>query len=128
MNSSQVIPNRTYLLGNGTVIKNPKITPIYFSDISSRFILDEQKARLEFCADNIEFKYSNTENGIHKFSFYEESGNLIGIMGGSGVGKSTLLNLLIGNYPLAGGKITINGYDYASGKEKLKGVIGYVPL
>ncbi len=127
MNSSQVIPNRTYLLGNGTVIKNPKITPIYFSDISSRFILDEQKARLEFCADNIEFKYSNTENGIHKFSFYEESGNLIGIMGGSGVGKSTLLNLLIGNYPLAGGKITINGYDYASGKEKLKGVIGYVP-
>ncbi|MBR4265718.1 MAG: ATP-binding cassette domain-containing protein [Bacteroidales bacterium] len=127
MNNSQILSERTYLLGTGTVIKNSKITPIYFSDISGRFILDDQKARLEFCADNIEFKYDNTENGIHKFSFYEESGNLIGIMGGSGVGKSTLLNLFIGNYPLSGGKITINGYDYSHGKEKLKGVIGYVP-
>jgi len=127
MNSSQVIPGRTYLLGNGAVIKNSKITPVYFSDISSRFILDEQKTKLEFCVDDIEFRYGNSDNGIHKFSFYEESGNLIGIMGGSGVGKSTLLNLFIGNYPLAGGKITINGYDYVGGKEKLKGVIGYVP-
>lgn len=127
LNSSQVLGSRTYLLGNGSVIKNSKITPIYFSDISGRFILDDQKARLEFCADNIEFKYGNSDNGIHKFSFYEESGNLIGIMGGSGVGKSTLLNLFIGNYPLHGGKITINGYDYAHGQEKLKGVIGYVP-
>ena len=127
MNSSQIISERTYLMGNGTVLKNSKITPIYFSDISGQFILDEQKTRIELCADNIEFRYGNSDNGIHKFSFLEESGNLIGIMGGSGVGKSTLLNLLIGNYPLAGGKITINGYDYVGGKEKLKGVIGYVP-
>ncbi|MCR4560555.1 MAG: ATP-binding cassette domain-containing protein [Bacteroidales bacterium] len=127
MNSSQVIPERTYLMGNGAVIKSAKITPVYFSDISGRFILDEQKSRLEFAVEDIEFRYGNSDNGIHKFSFYEESGNLIGIMGGSGVGKSTLLNLFIGNYPLAGGKITINGYDYVDGKEKLKGVIGYVP-
>lgn len=127
LNNSPIVPGRTYLLGNGAVIKNSKIASIYFSDISGRFILDEQKGRIEFCADNIEFKYGNTDNGIHKFSFYEESGNLIGIMGGSGVGKSTLLNLFIGNYPLAGGKISINGYDYAEQSDKLKGVIGYVP-
>ncbi len=127
LNSSAVVPGRTYMLGNGAVIKSSKITPIYFSDISGRFILDEQKSRLEFCAQNIEFYYNNSDNGIQKFSFYEESGNLVGIMGGSGVGKSTLLNLFIGNYPLAGGKITINGYDFAEQKGKLKGVIGYVP-
>lgn len=127
LNNAPTNPGKTYLLGNGSVIKNSKISPIYFSNISSRFILDEQKARIEFCADNIEFHYPNSQNGIQKFSFFEESGNLIGIMGGSGVGKSTLLNLLIGNYSLAGGKITINGYDYAEKSEKLKGVIGYVP-
>ncbi len=127
LNNAPTTPGKTYLLGNGSVIKNSKISPIYFSNISSRFILDEQKARIEFCADNIEFRYPNSNNGIHRFSFYEESGNLIGIMGGSGVGKSTLLNLLIGNYPLAGGHITINGYDYAQESDKLKGVIGYVP-
>lgn len=127
LNNAVIVPQRTYVLGNGAVIKTSKISPIYFSDISGRFIQDEQKSRLEFCADNIEFRYNNSDNGIHKFSFYEESGNLIGIMGGSGVGKSTLLNLLIGNYPLAGGRITINGYDYAQKSDELKGVIGYVP-
>ncbi len=127
INSTVVVPGRTYPLANGAVIKNPKISPIYFSDISGRFIQDDQKTKLEFCADNIEFHYNNSDNGIHKFSFFEESGHLIGIMGGSGVGKSTLLNLLIGNYPLHGGKITINGYDYAEQSGKLKGVIGYVP-
>ncbi len=127
LNNSRIVAGRTYVLGNGAFIKSSKISPIYFSDISGRFIQDDQKARLEFCAENIEFHYNNSDNGIHKFSIYEESGNLIGIMGGSGVGKSTLLNLLIGNYPLAGGRITINGYDYAEQSEKLKGVIGYVP-
>lgn len=126
INSLPIIPQRMYLFGNGSVIKNPKISPIYFSDVAGKFIQAEQKAKIDFRAENIEFKYSQSDNGIHKFSIYEESGNLIGIMGGSGVGKSTLLNLLIGNYPLAGGKITINGYSYSE-SEKLKGVIGYVP-
>ena len=127
LNSSPLVPNRTYVFGNGAVLKNPKITPIYYSDVAGRFIQAEQKSKIEFRAENIEFYYPNSDNGIHKFSFYEDSGNLVGIMGGSGVGKSTLLNLLIGNYPLAGGKISINGYDFTKDAESLKGVIGYVP-
>ena len=127
LNNSKIAPNRTYIFGNGGVIKNPKISPIYYSDVAGRFIQAEQTSKIEFLAKDIEFRYPKSENGLHKFSFCEESGNLIGIMGGSGVGKSTLLNLFIGNYPLNGGKITINGYDYTNDKEKLKGVIGYVP-
>ena len=64
LNNAPTNPGKTYLLGNGSVIKNSKISPIYFSNISSRFILDEQKARIEFCADNIEFHYPNSKNGI----------------------------------------------------------------
>ena len=127
LNSSPLVPKRTYVFGNGAVLKNSKITPIYYSDVAGRFIQAEQKSKIEFRAENIEFYYPNSDNGIHRFSFYEESGNLIGIMGGSGVGKSTLLNLLIGSYPLAGGRILINGYDYTKEPESLKGVIGYVP-
>ena len=37
---------------------------------------------------NILFK--NSDNGLQKMNFRVESGNLIGIMGGSGVGKTTL--------------------------------------
>ena len=33
---------------------------------------------------NIEFKFKNSENGIKTFNFIGESGQLIGIMGGSG--------------------------------------------
>ena len=52
---------------------------------------------------------------------------MIGIMGGSGVGKSTLLNLLNGNLNPANGKVLINGYDVNSDRQILEGIIGYIP-
>ena len=48
-------------------------------------------------------------------------------MGGSGVGKSTLLNVLNGNLKPQKGEILINGYNLYEEKEKLKGVIGFIP-
>ena len=44
-------------------------------------------------------------------SFSVKSGNLVGIMGGSGVGKSTLLNILNGKLKPENGSVFINGYD-----------------
>jgi ABC-type multidrug transport system ATPase subunit len=49
------------------------------------------------------------------------------LWGGSGVGKSTLLNLLNGNLKPANGNVLINGYDVHQNKKELEGVIGYVP-
>src|SRR5690554_7485710 len=65
--------------------------------------------------------------GIHPFSFTGRSGQLVGIIGGSGTGKSTLLNVLNGNFKLSSGRILINGYDLHKDKEELRGLIGYVP-
>jgi len=127
LNSQNIVPNRLYIFEHGAVIKGTNINPIYYSDIAGKFILSENSDIVEFKAENIEFHYKNTENGIQKFSFIEQSGRMIGIMGGSGVGKSTLLNVFNGNYPLYSGKITINGYDIHKDKEKLNGVIGFVP-
>ncbi|MBP1667619.1 MAG: hypothetical protein H6Q23_2479, partial [Bacteroidetes bacterium] len=56
-----------------------------------------------------------------------ESGNLIGLMGGSGVGKTTMLNILHGKTKPTTGNIFINGYDLNSDSEKLTGLIGFVP-
>ena len=56
-----------------------------------------------------------------------ESKQLIGIIGRSGVGKSTLINLLIGNIRPQSGKITINGLELDRDSQKLDGLIGYVP-
>ena len=48
-------------------------------------------------------------------------------MGGSGVGKTTMLNLLHGKIKPTSGNIFINGYDLNADSEKLTGLIGFVP-
>ncbi len=127
LNSHNITPYKTYVFDNGSVIKSPKITPVYYSDVAGKFIQAFSESKILFSAKDIEFKFKNSENGVQKFSFYEESGHLIGIMGGSGVGKSTLLNVFNGTLKIISGQIKINGYDLYNDKEKLEGVIGFVP-
>lgn len=127
LNGHNIKVDRSYLITFGSVIRSPRIDPIYYSQIVSEFIESKDRSRIKFVAKDIEFKFKGTDNGVHPFSFSADSGQLIGIMGGSGTGKSTLLNVLNGNLPLNSGKIWINGYDLHTEKEKLAGVIGYVP-
>ena len=75
----------------------------------------------------MEFKFKNSKNGLYEFSFSERSGQLVAIMGGSGVGKSTLLNILNGNIPLDKGQILINGIDIHYNQKVIEGLIGFVP-
>jgi ABC-type multidrug transport system ATPase subunit len=127
INGHNIKPNRSYIWSTGSNIKNSKIGSIYFSRMSGRFIQANIENKFVFLADNIEFSYRNSNNGIKRFTFNEESGRLVGIIGGSGSGKSTLLNVLNGSIKLNKGSIKINGYDINENKELLKGVIGFVP-
>lgn len=127
MNGHTISPYRTYVFNSGAIIKNPKIKPLYHTDVVSQFLHSKEKIKIEFTANEIEYQFKNSDNGIQPFSFTATSGELIGVMGGSGVGKSTLLNVLNGNLPLKNGNIFINGYDLEKDKEKLRGVIGFVP-
>jgi len=127
LNGHYIPPERIHLLDQGSLITSPKIRPIYYSDVSNCFFRERDHEKIVFQALDIEFKFKKSVNGIHRFSFTEESGNLIGILGGSGVGKSTLLNMLNGNMQPQRGKILINGYDLYTEKEKLEGMIGFVP-
>ena len=83
--------------------------------------------KVVFTAKDVEFRFKGSKNGLHNFNFCEQGGELIGIMGGSGVGKSTLLNVLNGNLQPQSGEILINGYNIYTEKEQLNGVIGFVP-
>ncbi len=122
-----ISPNRLYLFDNGSIVRGNRITPIYQTEISNQFRFSGDKTQIRLVANQIEFKFKNSNNGLHKVSFELNSGQLIGIMGGSGAGKSTFLNILIGKYPLNSGNITINGYDINKEKEELEGLIGLVP-
>ena len=82
---------------------------------------------MHFVAEEVEFQFKNSSKGIKKFSFEKESGHLIGILGGSGVGKSTMINLLSGKLKPQGGRITVNGIDIHKEPDKIRGLIGFVP-
>jgi ABC transport system ATP-binding/permease protein len=126
LNGHNIKPDRSYIWSVGSVIKNPKVGSLYFSRMAGRFIQAGIEGKFVFTADNIEYNYRNSLNGVKRFNLTEESGRLIGIIGGSGSGKSTLLNVLNGNLKPKRGTIKINGYDIHENKELLKGVIGYV--
>lgn len=127
LDGKRIESGRPYLVENGAIIRGPKIDPIYYTDLTSRFNKGLKRQRIVFTAENLEFNFRNSSNGIQPFSFSEESGNLIGIMGGSGVGKSTLLNLLTGKLIPKSGRVLINGYDIHRDMYAVEGIIGYVP-
>jgi ABC transport system ATP-binding/permease protein len=122
-----IISCRPYLLERGVNIKGQGFEPIYYSKIYKKFVSRNFPDKIVFEGHDLEFMFRNSDNGLQKMNFKVESGNLIGIMGGSGVGKTTLLNLLHGKIGPSGGNIYINGYDINSDSEELMGLIGYVP-
>ena len=127
LNGHNVQPYRSFFLANGAIMTSLRIQPLYYTDIASKFLHGDETIHIEFTANEIEYRFRNSTNGIHPFSFTARSGELIGIMGGSGVGKSTLLNVFNGNLPLLQGEILINGFKLGTEHEKLRGVIGFVP-
>jgi ABC-type multidrug transport system ATPase subunit len=122
-----IIACRPYLLDRGVNIKGPGIEPIYYSKVYKAFLTDQFHGKVVFEGHNVEFSFRNSDNGIKPMNFRLESGNLVGIMGGSGVGKTTLLNMLHGKIRPDKGNIFINGHDLYEDGETLKGLIGYVP-
>lgn len=127
LNGHNIIPYQAFVFNNGAILRNLKINPVYFTEVASHFMHSKEKVNIEFTAKEISYRFKNSINGIYPFSFTAESGELIGVMGGSGVGKSTLLNVLNGNLRLNEGNILINGYDLGKDREKLQGIIGFVP-
>ena len=127
LNSKTLKPGRAYIFGAGGVIRSPRVEPIYYSKIAGAFFQSWNKTNIRLTAESIEYRHKGSKDGVHPFTFDAHSGQLIAIMGGSGVGKSTLINLLNGSLKPAGGEVIINGFSLHREKNKLKGVIGYVP-
>ena len=129
LNGQLILAGITYTFDHGSAVRGQKINTIYYTDVAGIFSVASFSSRISFVARDVEFRFRNSTNGLHGFNLNEESGRLIGIMGGSGVGKSTLLNVLNGNLKPQEGEILINGYNLYDEKERqqLKGVIGFIP-
>lgn len=125
MNDLPVTPNMFYTWQHSSVLKGPLFLPVYHSDLQAILNKKEQKSIVRLEGRDIDFTFKNSPNGLHNFSFNLESGQLIAIMGGSGVGKSTLLGIMNGNIQPQKGAITVNGHPINSSDAKR--LIGFVP-
>ena len=67
----------------------------------------------DICFENVSFGYENSPEILHDISFTMKAGTTLGILGGTGSGKSTLMLLLDKLYPLeeGHGHITVGGTD-----------------
>lgn len=73
---------------------------------------EELTGDVKFC--NVDFAYSNaSNNALSNISVDINNGDIVGIIGGTGSGKSTLVKLLLDFYSVSGGQRLLGGKDYA---------------
>ena len=83
------------------------------------------KARVEF--GNVQFAYRANTPVLRGMSFVAQSGQVTALVGPSGGGKSTVLNLLLRFYDVGSGRILIDGQDIAGlSRGSLRHAIAYV--
>lgn len=129
LNGQTISSDVTYTFDNGSSIRGSGINPVYYSEVVSIISETSFANRVFLDANDVTFIFSNSDYGIRNLNFHEESGRFVGIMGGSGAGKSTAMNILNGTLKPQKGEVLINGYSIYDDNDKrnLKGIVGFVP-
>lgn len=65
---------------------------------------------------NINYSYNKNNDILKNININVDKGEIVAIIGGSGVGKTTLFNIIAGILPIQSGKILIEGRDNFKGK------------
>lgn len=95
------------------------------SDSSDSLYIGESKGNVKI--ENVSFSYSNVKPLIKNFSLDVKSGSKVAIVGPTGCGKTTFINLLMRFYEIDSGKISIDGVDIKSlSRDNLRRQFGMV--
>jgi ATP-binding cassette subfamily B protein len=78
-------------------------------DIAAPIRLEPVRGAVSF--ENVTFAYDGVRQVLRGVSFEVQPGELIGLVGGSGGGKSTVVNLIARFYDATGGTVRIDGHD-----------------
>lgn len=89
-----------------------------FSITCSQSIVSEENENDEDCAvkfENVSLKYHDTsDEAIDNISFSVKKGQIVGIIGGTGAGKTSLVSLIPRFYDATDGKVSVFGKDVRS--------------
>jgi ATP-binding cassette subfamily B protein len=92
-----------------------------------RSLPKRSSGRVEF--REVFFRYQGAEeNALENISFTAEKGETTAIIGATGAGKSTIVNLILRFYDVSSGSVSLDGVDVRElAQEELRSRIGYVP-
>ncbi|MET8962138.1 ABC transporter ATP-binding protein [Streptomyces sp. NPDC004074] len=89
--------------------------------------LRPQELRGRVALEGVSFRYDPEKPLIEDLSLKVEPGHTVAIVGPTGAGKTTLVNLLMRFYEVSGGRITLDGVDIAKmSRDELRASIGMV--
>ncbi|MBI2645391.1 ABC transporter ATP-binding protein [Candidatus Uhrbacteria bacterium] len=101
-------------------------TPYEIQDVQNAKDIIVHKGKIQF--QNVVFRYQKNKPIIDRLSFTVKPGERVGLVGTSGAGKSTIINLILRFYDIADGSITIDGRNISKvTQESLRSHIGFVP-
>jgi ATP-binding cassette, subfamily B, bacterial MsbA len=90
----------------------------FFSVIDSRAIIHDRPSAMPLVVssgaihfEQVSFHYHEGSGGVSGLSFTVPAGKTVALVGASGAGKSTIMNLLLRFYDVKAGRITIDGVD-----------------
>jgi len=86
-----------------------QVEKVYDSSESNLYKKAEESYMIEF--DHVSFSYNKNYNSIEGVSFTLKKGQTLGIIGATGSGKTTIINLLMRFYDVDSGLIKIDGKD-----------------
>ena len=117
MNASSERINELFLVKNS--VKDPaNPVKVDFDDVNL--------GKVEF--KNVNFSYSDVKNAVTDLSFQANPGDIIGVIGGTGSGKSSITNLIPRFYDATSGEVLINDVNVKKyNLEDLRNIIGLVP-
>ncbi len=126
MNFSQVMDWSTRSMTAAERVFEVLDTQPEVADLAEPVPMDFIEGSVEF--ENVSFTYDNARRALENFSLKVEPGEMIGLVGHSGAGKSTIINLLARFYDPSEGTIKVDGVDLKQiPHETFRHQLGIVP-
>ncbi len=127
INSQPFKSRKVEVFPTGSTFRGSKIDTIYYSDIVGKFLQEGATSEISFVAEHLFYHFKSGRAGLQNVTVSERGGKLIGLMGSSGSGKSTMLNVLNGSERPSSGRVLVNGIDVHEEPDKVEGIIGFIP-